>query len=79
MGLNWWEFKNCGRELGGKYNRGAGVYPAATDTVWTAFMVGRTRGAYWMTADTFAGGSVQGTFGTKYKTCELSTSVKILT
>jgi len=68
--LNCWEFKKCGRELGGENAFTLGVCPAATDVrldnVHDGISAGR---GCWVVAGTLCGGAVQGTFAQKYKTC----------
>lgn len=71
MKMNCWEYKQCGREQGGKNVTTLGVCPAATDDRLHGVHGGRNAGrTCWMLAGTLCGGKVQGTFGTKYKTCE---------
>jgi len=49
-----------------------GVCPATTDGRLDGVHGGKKCGrACWVIAGTFCGGVVQGTFGAKYKTCEL--------
>jgi len=71
MKKNCWEQKNCGREPGGKNAAALGVCPASTDNRLHGTHGGKNSGrACWMIAGTLCGGTVQGTFGAKYKTCE---------
>jgi hypothetical protein len=68
---NCWEFKNCGREAGGKNAIGMGVCPAAIDGRLHGVHGGKNGGrTCWMIAGTLCEGAVQGTFGTKYRNCE---------
>jgi hypothetical protein len=56
---NCWEFKNCGREIGGSKIKEIGICPASPNH-------GRD---CWMAAGTFCGGKVQGTEAQKRGTC----------
>jgi len=71
MKQNCWEFKNCGREPGGKKYEELGVCPAAIDTRLNGIHGGTNSGrTCWVVAGTLCGGQLQGTFAKKYKTCE---------
>jgi hypothetical protein len=71
MKMNCWEFKDCGRELGGKNVSAMGVCPTATDARLHGVHGGKNSGrACWVIAGTLCGGKVQGSFGMKYKNCE---------
>ena len=69
-GLNCWEFKNCGRELGGKREKDLGICPASTylplEGVHDGIASGR---ACWVVAGTMCGGDVSGTFAEKLGDC----------
>ncbi len=70
--LNCWEFKNCGREPGGRQAKAKGVCPAATDSRLDGVHGGKNAGrACWVVAGTLCGGEVQGDFGRKYRNCEV--------
>ena len=56
---NCWEFKKCGRELGGIKVKDLGVCPANPSH-------GRD---CWVVAGTFCGGKIQGTNAQKHATC----------
>ena len=56
---NCWEFKECGREEGGKKIKDLGVCPASPDHGKDC----------WEIAGTFCGGKVQGTFAQKKGSC----------
>ena len=72
MKKNCWEHKNCGREQNGRNSEASGICPAVTDRRLDGVHGGRNGGrTCWMIAGTFCGGTVQGTFGRKYKNCEL--------
>jgi hypothetical protein len=72
MKKNCWEHKNCGREQNGKNVAALGVCPAAIDDRLSGVHGGKNSGrACWMIAGTLCGGKVQGTYGMKYKTCEV--------
>ena len=71
MKKNCWEHKNCGREQGGKNAAALGVCPAATDIRLNGVHGGKNGGrTCWIIAGTLCEGKIQGTFGSKYKTCE---------
>ncbi len=68
---NCWEYKNCGREPGGKKVRELGVCPAATVIEAHGFLGGQNGGRACMyVTGTFCGGFVQGTHRDKKKHCE---------
>ena len=72
MKQNCWQFKQCGREPGGKKAEELGVCPAATDTRLHGVHGGKNGGrACWVLVGTLCGGKVQGTFAQKYNNCEL--------
>lgn len=70
--LNCWEFKKCGREVGGLRVQELGVCPATQehrlDGVHGGLRGGRS---CWVLAGTLCSGQVQGTFAQKYKNCEI--------
>lgn len=67
---NCWEFKNCGRQIGGGKVPELGVCPAATNVSGEGTNGGRNNGRIcWAVAGTFCDGDVQGTFATKRPTC----------
>ena len=70
--LNCWEFKNCGRQLGGGFVFGLGICPATLekrlDGVHGGINAGRT---CWVIAGTMCESEVQGTFANKYRDCEI--------
>ncbi len=57
--MNCWEFKNCGREAGGKKVNEFGICPVYPNH-------GKSCAAV---AGTFCGGTVQGTFASKLSNC----------
>jgi len=68
--LNCWEFKNCGREIGGAKSHELGVCPAATETSANGINGGKNAGRIcWAVTGTFCGGKVQGTFAQKHVSC----------
>ena len=68
--LNCWEFKKCGRELGGENAFALGVCPAATDVMLDNVHDGISAGrACWVIVGTMCNGTVQGAFAQKYKSC----------
>lgn len=56
---NCWEYKNCGRELGGAKEKQLGLCPAYPDNGKHCARV----------AGTLCGGAIQGTFATKLANC----------
>lgn len=70
--LNCWEFKRCGREVGGKKVSEFGICPASTDTLLEGVHGGICAGrACWVVAGTMCGRKVQGSFAQKYLDCGL--------
>ncbi|MBI5632491.1 MAG: hypothetical protein HZA15_03320 [Nitrospirae bacterium] len=68
--LNCWEFKKCGRELGGVKTFELGVCPATTNLRLDNVHGGKSAGrGCWVVAGTLCGGVVHGTFSQKYRTC----------
>ncbi len=68
--LNCWEFKKCGREIGGDNAFELGVCPAATDVMLYGVNNGVNAGrACWVINGTMCYGSVEGTFAQKFKGC----------
>ena len=60
---NCWEFKNCGRELGGAKVDELGMCIAATDASTDGINNGQNSGRIcWAVAGTFCGGKIQGLF-----------------
>lgn len=69
--LNCWEFKKCGRELGGAHIKEFGVCPSAMEARLHGTHEGRFAGrACWVVAGTLCGGKEQGSFAQKYHNCE---------
>ncbi len=69
---NCWEFKQCGREQGGRKSHELGVCPASLDDRLKDVHGGRNAGrACWVLAGTLCGGKPQGTYANKYKSCQL--------
>lgn len=67
---NCWEFKKCGREVGGLKATELGVCPAATATKLDGANSGKNGGrACWAIAGTLCGGNVQGSFAEKEGNC----------
>jgi len=68
--INCWEFKNCGREPGGKKSAELGVCPATTYPDLDGAHNGRNAGrACWAIAGSLCGGKVQGTYAQKLNNC----------
>jgi len=68
---NCWEFKKCGREVGGAKEKELGTCPAAIMRELDGAHGGKNAGrACWIVAGTMCGGKVQGSFAAKYDDCE---------
>jgi hypothetical protein len=68
--LNCWEYKKCGRQVGGAKAGELGVCPAATEVRTEGVNDGHNGGrACWAIAGTLCGGQVQGTFVVKLGNC----------
>jgi hypothetical protein len=68
--MNCWEFRQCGREVGGSKTGELGICPAATDQRLGGVHEGLNAGrACWMVAGTYCKGEVQGSFAQKMKAC----------
>ncbi len=71
MKINCWEYKECGREPGGKMTETRGICPAASEARFNGVHGGKNAGrACWVVAGTLCGGKPQGTFAQKQGTCE---------
>lgn len=69
--LNCWEYKKCGRQLGGINAGTMGVCPAFLERKLEGEHHGRSAGrACWVVAGTFCGNVPQGTFAEKYASCQ---------
>jgi len=67
---NCWEFKECGREPGGKNAQDLGPCPAATNTRMDKVHHGINAGRVcWIVAGTMCGGESSGTYANKLKDC----------
>lgn len=68
--MNCWEFKKCGRQLGGEKTAEFGICPAAIETKADKINDGKNAGrACWIIAGTLCKGKIQGTFARKIKYC----------
>lgn len=68
--INCWEFKKCGRQLGGEKAFELGVCPASTHAEFDGIHDGTHAGRVcWVIAGTMCHDRVQGTFAQKYKNC----------
>lgn len=68
---NCWEFKKCGREVGGAKVAHLGVCPAATTSQVNEVHGGKNGGrSCWAVAGTLCGGVVQGSFAAKLANCQ---------
>ena len=69
--MNCWEYKKCGRELGGLKAEKEGVCPAAAENPFNAFNNGLNAGrSCWLVAGTFCDHEIMGTFAEKIDTCK---------
>lgn len=67
---NCWEYMQCGRQPGGRNISKSGVCPAAVDISFDGINRGKNAGRFcWAVAGTFCGGTVQGSFAEKRKSC----------
>ena len=67
---NCWEFKNCGRQPGGKRSEELGVCPVTTYEDLHGAHGGRNGGrACWAIAGSLCGGKIQGTYAQKLSNC----------
>jgi hypothetical protein len=70
--LNCWEFKNCGKEPGGRNNGERGTCPAATDTRLDGVHGGKNAGrACWAITGTMCNGDSHGGFAQKFRECHM--------
>ncbi|ADL50964.1 two-CW domain-containing protein [Clostridium cellulovorans] len=67
---NCWEFKKCGRHVGGEKVKELGVCPAANNKVTDEINNGSNGGRIcWAIAGTLCGGKVQGSYADKQISC----------
>ncbi|MBU1023967.1 hypothetical protein KKB99_06760 [bacterium] len=79
MKKNCWEFKNCGRQLGGQNVGLLGVCPASIDKTNHGKNSGINGGRYcWQIAGTFCGEKVQGEYAKKISTCMVCDFFKLV-
>jgi hypothetical protein len=70
MKKNCWQFKKCGREMGGANVHEFGVCPSATAKKYHGVHGGTHGGrACWVVAGTYCKGKTQGTFAHKHAEC----------
>ncbi len=70
MKTHCWEFKNCGREPGGRNNGASGTCPAATDERLNGAHGGKNAGrACWALRSTLCGNDPQGDLAQRFKNC----------
>ena len=68
--VNCWQFKKCGRQIGGEKFGELGACPAATEEAADGINCGNKGGrTCWALAGTLCGGKVQGIFATKLSNC----------
>lgn len=68
---NCWEYLKCGRESGGENAKKLGVCPVTEKKKLDGVHGGKNGGrSCWVIAGTLCKGEVQGTFATKYRSCE---------
>lgn len=79
MKKNCWEFKRCGRQLGGLKSVELGVCPASTEEGLEGVHGGTNGGrACWVVAGTLCGGEVQGTYAKKSHNCRVCNFYKLV-
>lgn len=67
---NCWQYKKCGRELGGSQAYEIGVCPAATNVLFDGIHDGINAGrSCWIIPETMCNGEIQGDFEQKAKVC----------
>jgi len=67
---NCWEYRDCGRELGGRNAYELGVCPASTYIWFDGCHGGHNAGRVcWIVAGTMCNGEVWGNFSEKHKNC----------
>jgi len=68
--MNCWEFKKCGREVGGSKVAELGICPASIESNADGINNGKNGGrACWAISGTLCGSKVQGTFAMKLSNC----------
>lgn len=71
MKLNCWEYKKCGRQIGGEKVKELGVCPAAVEPKLNGIHEGQNGGrTCWVISGTYCKGQVQGTFAQKFENCK---------
>ncbi len=69
--LNCWQYKKCGREVGGIKVNELGTCPTAVTRALDGIHDGQNAGrSCWIVAGTLCGGKIQGTFAAKFSNCE---------
>jgi hypothetical protein len=69
--LNCWEFKKCGRQPGGTFEKVLGTCPATLEERLDGAHDGTNAGrACWVVAGTLCKGEMQGTYAQKFRNCE---------
>ena len=77
--LNCWEFKQCGREPGGKNVTDLGSCPSPTEKSLDGIHRGDNGGrSCWIISGTFCGGKVQGAFAAKLENCSACDFFKLV-
>jgi hypothetical protein len=70
--LNCWDFKNCGRRVGGHLAKKIGTCPAATEKKLHGIHGGKNAGrACWAVAGTMCEGKAEGTYAKSFTGCRL--------
>jgi len=70
MMKNCWQYKNCGREIGGSKVDEFGVCPASFESKVDGINSGDFGGrCCWVVAGTYCGGKIQGTLALKASDC----------
>lgn len=67
---NCWEYKNCGREPGGRRAEELGICPVTTHDEFEGAHGGKRAGrACWVVAGSLCGGKIQGSYAQKLNNC----------
>ncbi len=70
MKKNCWEYKNCGRQPGGRRAQELGICPVTTSKELSGVHNGQNAGrACWVVAGSLCGGKVQGAYAQKLLNC----------
>ena len=68
--LNCWEYKKCGRQLGGPKAKELGICPATVEPALNGAHGGKNGGrSCWVIVGSLCGGKIQGTYAQKLSNC----------